>query len=132
MADSDQPTREEAWVHVPDPRYDRYGFKRPAAIASLQQEFEADYARRISQQERRCAMSKAGPAWTASAARAADWPRLAEAPGSLEHELALKEALGRQLAEALAAARGDGERGHVADQGAEAAGPQRDPAREAW
>ena len=99
MADSDQPTREEAWVHVPDPRYDRYGFKRPAAIASLQQEFEADYARRISQQERRCAMSKAGPAWTASAARAADWPRLAEAPGSLEHTLALKEALGRQLAE---------------------------------
>ena len=94
MADSDPPTREEAWVHVPDPRYDRYGFKRPAAIASLQQEFEADYARRISQQERRCAMSKAGPAWTASAARAADWPRLAEAPGSLEHTLALKEASG--------------------------------------
>ena len=99
MANSDRPTREEAWVHVPDPRYDRYGFKRPAAIALLQQEFEVDYARRISQQERRCAMSKAGPAWTASVARAADWPRLAEAPGSLEHTLALKEALGRQLAE---------------------------------
>ena len=47
----------------------------------------------------RGAMSKAWPAWTASAARAADWPRLAEAPGSLEHTLALKEALGRQLAE---------------------------------
>ena len=45
--------RDEAWVHVPDPRYDRYGFKRPPAIASLQQEFEVDYARRISQQERR-------------------------------------------------------------------------------
>ena len=47
------PRDEEAWVHVPDPRYDRYGFKRPTAIASLQQEFEVDYARRISQQERR-------------------------------------------------------------------------------
>ena len=45
--------RDEAWVHVPDPRYDRYGFQRPPAIASLQQEFEVDYARRISQQERR-------------------------------------------------------------------------------
>ena len=53
MADSDRPTREEAWGHVPDPRYDRYGFKWPPAIASLQQEFEVDYARRISQQERR-------------------------------------------------------------------------------
>ena len=45
--------RDEAWVHVPDPHYDRYGFHRPPAIASLQQEFEVDYARRISQQERR-------------------------------------------------------------------------------
>ena len=46
-------SKDEAWVHVQDPRYDRYGFKRPEAIASLQQEFEVDYAKRISQQERR-------------------------------------------------------------------------------
>ena len=45
--------KHEGWVHIPDPRYDRYGFKRPVAIASLQQEFEVDYAWRISQQERR-------------------------------------------------------------------------------
>ena len=37
---------------------------------------------------------KQGPVWPASAARAADWPRPAEAPGSLSHALALKEASG--------------------------------------
>ena len=34
------------------------------------------------------------PDWPASAAQAADWPRLAEAPGSLRHALALRDASG--------------------------------------
>ena len=39
-------------------------------------------------------MSKARPVWPASAAQLADWSRLAEAPGSLRHALALREASG--------------------------------------
>jgi len=35
-----------------------------------------------------------GPVWPASAAQLADWPRLAEAWGSLRHELALEAASG--------------------------------------
>tara|TARA_B100000787_G_scaffold84362_1_gene62128 strand:+ start:64 stop:396 length:333 start_codon:yes stop_codon:yes gene_type:complete len=42
-------------------------------------------------------MWKAWPIWPASAAQAADSPRLAEARGSLEHDLALKEASGEGL-----------------------------------
>ena len=45
-----------------------------------------------------------GPMWPASAAQAADWPRLAEARGSLEHDMALKPlaSMGHELAEVLA------------------------------
>ena len=39
-------------------------------------------------------MWKTRPIWPASAAQAADWPRLAEAQGSLRHDLALKGASG--------------------------------------
>eukprot|EP00964_Phaeocystis_antarctica_P126589 scaffold90263_cov69-Phaeocystis_antarctica.AAC.4 len=39
-------------------------------------------------------MSKATPVWPASVAQDADWPSLAEAPGSLERDLALREAPG--------------------------------------
>ena len=46
------------------------------------------------------AMWKTRPIWPASAAEAADWPRLAEARGSLEHDLALRDRpLESQLAE---------------------------------
>ena len=37
-------------------------------------------------------MWKTRPTWPASAAQAADWPRLADARGSLRHDLALKGA----------------------------------------
>ena len=44
-----------------------------------------------------------GPVWPASAAQAADWPRLAGAWRSLRHDLTLREASGEvQLAEVLA------------------------------
>eukprot|EP00964_Phaeocystis_antarctica_P062673 scaffold37565_cov74-Phaeocystis_antarctica.AAC.2 len=39
-------------------------------------------------------MRKPRPIWPASAAQAADWPRLAEAQGSLRHGLSLKGASG--------------------------------------
>ena len=39
-------------------------------------------------------MWKTRPIWPASAAQAADWPRLAEAQGSLTQDLALTEASG--------------------------------------
>ena len=39
-------------------------------------------------------MSETSPIWPASAARAADWPRLAEVWDSLRHDLALKAASG--------------------------------------
>ena len=45
-----------------------------------------------SRDERCDSMSKPRPVWPASAAQAVDWPRLAEARGSLRHGLALKEA----------------------------------------
>jgi len=44
---------------------------------------------------------KPRPVWPASAAPAADWPRLAEAQGSLEHDLAPKEASGEPAGRGL-------------------------------
>eukprot|EP00964_Phaeocystis_antarctica_P052797 scaffold30932_cov86-Phaeocystis_antarctica.AAC.1 len=41
------------------------------------------------------------PIWPASAAQAADWPRLAEARGSLRHDLALKGASGEPAGRGL-------------------------------
>ena len=46
-------------------------------------------------------MSKTSPVWPAGAAQAADWPRLAEASGSLRHDLALKPASGEPAGRAL-------------------------------
>ena len=46
-------------------------------------------------------MWKTRPILPASAAQAADWPRLAEARGSLEHNLALKEAPGAPVGRGL-------------------------------
>ena len=48
-------------------------------------------------------MSKARPVWPASisAARAAGWPRLAGARGSLRHDLALREASGEPAGRSL-------------------------------
>eukprot|EP00964_Phaeocystis_antarctica_P093102 scaffold60007_cov32-Phaeocystis_antarctica.AAC.2 len=39
-------------------------------------------------------MSETSPLWPARAAQAADWPRLAEARGSLRHGLVLRGASG--------------------------------------
>ena len=47
------------------------------------------------------AMWKTRPIWPASAAQAADWPRLAEAQGSLRHDLALKGASGEPAGRGL-------------------------------
>ena len=49
----------------------------------------------------RVAMCKTRPIWPASAAQAADWPRLAEARGSLRHDLALKGASGEPAGRGL-------------------------------
>ena len=46
-------------------------------------------------------MWKTRPVWPASAAQAADWPRLAEARGSLRHDLALKGASGEPAGRGL-------------------------------
>ena len=46
-------------------------------------------------------MSKASPIWPASAAQEADRPRLAEARGSLRHDLALKGASGEPAGRGL-------------------------------
>ena len=46
-------------------------------------------------------MWKTRPLWPASAAQAADWPRLAEARGSLRHDLALKGASGEPAGRGL-------------------------------
>ena len=46
-------------------------------------------------------MWKTRPIWPASAAQAADWPRLAEARGSLRHNLALKGASGEPAGRGL-------------------------------
>ena len=46
-------------------------------------------------------MWKTRPIWPASAAQAADWPRLAEARGSLRHNLALKGASGEPAGRVL-------------------------------
>jgi len=59
------PQGDEAWEVVPDPRYDRYGFRRPEDLAQRQAEFEVDYAARIGQQERRWLRR----AWTAEEVR---------------------------------------------------------------
>ena len=47
------------------------------------------------------AMWKTRPIWPASAAQAADWPRLAEAQGSLRHDLALEGASGEPAGRGL-------------------------------
>eukprot|EP00964_Phaeocystis_antarctica_P076895 scaffold47607_cov77-Phaeocystis_antarctica.AAC.2 len=44
---------------------------------------------------------KTRPIWPASAAQAADWPRLAEAQGSLRHDLSLKGASGEPAGRGL-------------------------------
>ena len=49
-------------------------------------------------------MSKTRPVWPASATQPADWPRLAEAPGSLKHGLAPKEASGKPAGRRLSPA----------------------------
>eukprot|EP00964_Phaeocystis_antarctica_P105399 scaffold70427_cov57-Phaeocystis_antarctica.AAC.2 len=46
-------------------------------------------------------MWKTRPIWPASAAQAADWPRLAEARGSLRHDLALEGASGEPAGRGL-------------------------------
>eukprot|EP00964_Phaeocystis_antarctica_P135095 scaffold99440_cov63-Phaeocystis_antarctica.AAC.7 len=46
-------------------------------------------------------MSRAGPIWPASAAQAADWPRLAEARRGLRRALALKGASGEPAGRGL-------------------------------
>ena len=46
-------------------------------------------------------MWKTRPMWPASAARAAGWPRLAEARGSLRHDLVLKGASGEPAGRGL-------------------------------
>ena len=52
-------------------------------------------ARAVCRRTERClTLSKARPRWLASAAQAADWPRLAEAWGSPRHGLALRGACG--------------------------------------
>ena len=48
-----------------------------------------------------CLSVKPDMAWGASAAQAADWPKLADAPGSLRHALALREASGGPAARKL-------------------------------
>ena len=47
------------------------------------------------------AMWKTRPIWPASAAQEADWPRLAEAQGSLRHDLSLKGASGEPAGRGL-------------------------------
>eukprot|EP00964_Phaeocystis_antarctica_P105788 scaffold70766_cov60-Phaeocystis_antarctica.AAC.1 len=46
-------------------------------------------------------MWKTRPIWPASMAQAADWPRLAEAQGSLRHDLSLKGASGEPAGRGL-------------------------------
>eukprot|EP00964_Phaeocystis_antarctica_P015992 scaffold8850_cov72-Phaeocystis_antarctica.AAC.5 len=46
-------------------------------------------------------MSKPRPECPVGAAQPADWPRLAEVPGSLRHDLALKEASGEPAGRGL-------------------------------
>ena len=46
-------------------------------------------------------MWKTRPIWPASAAQAADWPRLADVRGSLRHDLVLKGASGEPAGRGL-------------------------------
>ena len=64
-------------------------------------------------------MWKTRPIWPASAAQQADWPRLAEAQGSLRHDLSLKGASGEPAGRGLSRLVfhiGEGQDGHLAQQ----------------
>eukprot|EP00964_Phaeocystis_antarctica_P051185 scaffold29854_cov57-Phaeocystis_antarctica.AAC.4 len=58
-------------------------------------------SRRRRRRRRRSTTWKSRPIWPASAAQAADWPRLAGARGSLRHDLALRGASGEPAGRGL-------------------------------